>query len=260
MEYLVVCAVALIASGLTLFSGFGLGTLLLPAFALFFPVPVAVAATAVVHLANNLFKVGLVGRDANRSVVMRFGVPGMVAAIGGAALLSSIAAAPAVFDYQLGTSTHEVTAVELAVGSLLVVFALLEIAPAFRGLSFGPRWLPLGGALSGFFGGLTGLQGALRSAFLVRAGLNPAEYIGTGTVCAVLVDVARLLVYGFAAAALATVGQSGSWGLVVAAAAAAFTGAYLGKRLIAKTTMPLVRRIVAAGLVIVGAGMAAGLL
>jgi hypothetical protein len=32
----------------------------MPAFALFLPVPVAVAATAVVHLANNLFKLVLV--------------------------------------------------------------------------------------------------------------------------------------------------------------------------------------------------------
>jgi hypothetical protein len=50
MSYLIICVVAFAVSGLTLFSGFGLGTLLMPAFALFFPV--AVAATAVVHLAN----------------------------------------------------------------------------------------------------------------------------------------------------------------------------------------------------------------
>ena len=52
LPYVVVCATALIVAALTLFSGFGLGTLLMPAFALFFPVTVAVAATAVVHLAN----------------------------------------------------------------------------------------------------------------------------------------------------------------------------------------------------------------
>lgn len=39
MEFLIVCAVALIASGLTFFSGFGLGTILMPVLALFFPVP-----------------------------------------------------------------------------------------------------------------------------------------------------------------------------------------------------------------------------
>jgi len=43
MIYVVVMTVAFIASGLTFFSGFGLGTLLLPAFALFFPAEHAVA-------------------------------------------------------------------------------------------------------------------------------------------------------------------------------------------------------------------------
>ena len=45
MEYTLVAIVALVAAGLTLFSGFGLGTLLLPAFALFFPIEIAVSAT-----------------------------------------------------------------------------------------------------------------------------------------------------------------------------------------------------------------------
>ena len=49
-----VLLVALAASLLSFFSGFGLGTLLLPAFAVVAPLDVAVAATAVVHLANNL--------------------------------------------------------------------------------------------------------------------------------------------------------------------------------------------------------------
>jgi len=73
MDHIVVCLVALFVSALTLFSGFGLGTVLMPAFALFFPVPVAVAAPAVVHLANNFFKVSLVGRKANWSVVVKQG-------------------------------------------------------------------------------------------------------------------------------------------------------------------------------------------
>ncbi|MEK9138207.1 MAG: sulfite exporter TauE/SafE family protein, partial [Bacteroidota bacterium] len=59
MEYLIVCTIALLASGLTLFSGFGLGTLLLPAFILFFPPDVAVGMTAIVHFLNNIFKLVL---------------------------------------------------------------------------------------------------------------------------------------------------------------------------------------------------------
>lgn len=58
MEFLIVCFAALLASGLTLFSGFGLGTLLMPVVALFFPLELAMAMTAMVHLANNLSRLG----------------------------------------------------------------------------------------------------------------------------------------------------------------------------------------------------------
>ena len=46
MELILIPLVALLASVLTFFSGFGLGTLLLPAFAAFFPTSLAVAAIA----------------------------------------------------------------------------------------------------------------------------------------------------------------------------------------------------------------------
>jgi len=61
ISYFSVAIAALFVSGLTLFSGFGLGTLLMPVFALIFPVEVAVLATAVVHGANNILKITLVG-------------------------------------------------------------------------------------------------------------------------------------------------------------------------------------------------------
>lgn len=48
-SYLTVFVVALFASTLALYSGFGLATLLMPVLLFFFPPEVAVAATAVVH-------------------------------------------------------------------------------------------------------------------------------------------------------------------------------------------------------------------
>jgi len=71
--YLIVSLAALLAAGLTMYSGFGLGTLLLPVFALFFPAEVAVVATALVHGANNVFKASLLGRFADRAVVRLVG-------------------------------------------------------------------------------------------------------------------------------------------------------------------------------------------
>ena len=81
LPYLLPSLAAFLAAGLTFFSGFGLGTLLLPVFALFFPLEVAIGLTAVVHLANNLFKLALLGKYANLGVVLRFGIPALLAAL-----------------------------------------------------------------------------------------------------------------------------------------------------------------------------------
>jgi len=260
VEYIVVCVVALVVSALTLFSGFGLGTLLMPAFALFFPVPVAVAATAVVHLANNLFKVALVGRKADWGVVARFAAPGVVTAFLGAALLNVFAGMAPLVSYTVGGRPHEVTAVDLVVGLLIIGFAVLELSPRLSELSFDRKYLPLGGALSGFFGGLSGNQGALRSAFLIRAGLDKEAFIGTGTVAAVMVDFARLLVYGASFYVVRADAVSGTAGLVAAASLSAFAGAFLGTRLIKKVTMRAVQLVVGVMLIVAGVGMASGLL
>ncbi len=261
MDYMVVCLAALLASGLTLFSGFGLGTILTPVFALFFPVQAAVAMTAVVHLANNLFKIALVGRDAHWRTVLRFGLPAALAAIAGAGLLGLFAGIPTITVYELFDRAHEVTAVKAAIGTLIAGFALLELSPRFAALAFPPRWLPLGGLLSGFFGGLSGNQGALRSAFLIKAGLSKEAYVGTGAACTVLVDIVRLTVYGAAFHATGWSMPDGEGGqLVVAATLAAFLGAWLGKRLLAKVTLRAVELLVAAMMVLIGAALIAGLI
>jgi uncharacterized membrane protein YfcA len=261
MDVLVICISALIASGLTLFSGFGLGTILTPAFALFFPVATAIAMTAVVHLANNLFKIGLVGRDANWSVVMRFGLPAALAAIMGAMLLSRVAGMAPWVSYELLGQSHEVTPVKAAIGVVIAAFALLELSPAFARMAFPARWLPVGGLISGFFGGLSGNQGALRSAFLVKAGLSKESYVGTSAVCAVVVDTVRIAVYGFALHSSWANPMDSHAGFTVAAATlSAFLGAFFGKRLLKKVTLRLVELTVASMMVLVGGGLASGLI
>jgi uncharacterized membrane protein YfcA len=257
VAYLVICAVAFLASGLTFFSGFGLGTLLLPVFALFFPIESAIAFTAVVHLLNNLFKLALVGRHADRRVVFRFGLPAIVAAFFGAALLVWLARLEPVHSYSIGSRQFEVTAIKLVVGVLLLTFALMEVVPRFRNLQFPPRYLPLGGLLSGFFGGLTGMQGALRSAFLIRAGLTKEAFIATGVVVACLVDVSRLALYS---RSMFPREVQMNYALVTAAVVAASAGALLGSWYLKKVTMRSIQWIVTVMLVLVALGLVVGLL
>lgn len=257
MEYLVICATALLASALTFFSGFGLGTVLLPAFALFFPIEQAVALTAVVHFLNGVFKLALVGRHADWNVVPRFGGPAVLASFAGAWVLLWLAGIAPVFSYSAFGRVIAVSPVQMVVGLVLLAFAAMEVVPQLRKLSFGAALMPLGGLLSGFFGGLSGMQGALRSAFLSRAGLSKEAFIGSGVVIATLIDVTRLGVY---ATSLRSAGPSLDYGLLAAATLAAFAGAVLGNRYLQRMSMPGIQRLVAAMLVAVALGLMAGIL
>ena len=148
MELVLIGAAALLASTLTLFSGFGLGTMMTPVFALFFPLPLAIAATAVVHLASNLFKVGLLARNADARVVALFGLPAALAALAGASVLGAVDRLPVLDHYVLAGRAYEITAIKALIGALIVVFAVLELSPRFAALAFPPRWLLLGRVLS----------------------------------------------------------------------------------------------------------------
>ncbi|HLD65322.1 MAG TPA: sulfite exporter TauE/SafE family protein [Pseudomonas sp.] len=260
MELVLIGVAALLASGLTLFSGFGLGTLLMPVFALFFPLPLAIAATAVVHFANNIFKFGLMAQQANWPVIARFSVPGAIMAILGAASLTFFDRLPPLLHYTIAGTDFEATAVKAVIGSLIALFALLELSPRFQALAFPPRWLPVGGAISGFFGGLSGNQGALRSAFLLKAGLSKEAFVATGVVSAVIVDAVRLMVYGTTMLA-GQFSQAQTLALPVAVGTiCAFIGAFVGRRILQKITLRRVQFIVAIAMLGIGTGLAIGLL
>jgi uncharacterized protein len=266
MEFVIIPVVSALVAALTLVSGFGLGTLLMPAFAIFFPLEIAIAATGVVHLTSNIFKLVLVGRWASRDVVVRFGVPAILAAFVGAALMTLMADAPPLHRYRLGHIEAEITWLRLVIAVLLASFAALELWPRFHELAFPRRALPVGGVLSGFFGGVSGMQGALRAPFLLRAGLSREEYIGTANVISTIVDVARLLVYfvGFTWLAQQREYEAlGDWRtlwLVIAACIAGFLGSFVGARVVKKVTLRSIRNLVAGLLMVTAAALAAGII
>ena len=247
----------MLAAGLTLYSGFGLGTLLLPAFSLFFPVQTAVAATAVVHGANNLFKLIVVGIGADRLVVIKFGLPAILAAFVGAASLSYFTQFDALTSYSIGSRTAEVTPLKLALGLMMILFALFELVPKLRGLRFDRKYLSVGGVLSGFFGGFSGHQGALRSAFLTKVGLSSESFIATNAVIGFLVDLTRLATYAtlFLSSGERGISQS-HWPLVLTGVVAAITGILIGKRFLHSVTMSAIQ--IMTGVLLLGIGLALG--
>jgi len=254
MEFILIGLVALFASTLTFFSGFGLGTMLLPAFALFFSLEYAIALTGIVHLLNNLFKTGLVGSYINFKTLIVFGTPAIIGAYFGSTLLLSMTELDSAYSYTLFENTTQVSWTQVVVGVLLIIFAFLDKKTLSKRMKV-PSWvLPIGGSISGFFGGLSGHQGALRTAFLAQLKLSKESFIATGIAIACLVDFTRIPMY------FSNVEQVKElpYLIMLTAVMCASIGAVLGKRFLKKISLEAVHNIIALLITVTGISMLLG--
>ncbi|MDD2906482.1 MAG: sulfite exporter TauE/SafE family protein [Sulfurimonas sp.] len=256
MELYIIAFAAFVASLLTFFSGFGLGTLLMPIVAIFFPPAIAIAITAVVHFANNILKFFLVAKNADAKVLLYFGVPAVIFAFLGAYLLGFLSAIEVLYEYMLFDKSFVVTPIKFVIGVLILFFVLIELLPYFSKMSVNKKWLPLGGILSGFFGGLSGNQGAFRSMFLLKAGLNKESFIATGVVLAVMVDSARMFIYKESFLQSSDI----EWQMVVVATIAAFLGTIVGNKLLKKVSIEFIRALVSILLTIISLSLVSGVI
>ncbi len=257
MDMIVLILLALGGAFLSFFSGFGLGTLLLPGFLLFFEPPIAIAATAIVHMANNLFKLFLVGRYADWSIIKAFGFTSVIGALLGAGVLSIITTPVVVLTYNIGESQMVVTLLNFLVGVTIMVFAGLELSLEKRPFSWSKKSLVFGGLISGFFGGMTGHQGALRSAFLMKAGLSKEAFMGSRVVLAILVDLTRIATYF---AAIKAVGVGLVDAKLIGACLAAFLGAFIGNKVMQKKQWDWINRFIRISLVLFGMLLISGVI
>jgi uncharacterized membrane protein YfcA len=272
LSYLIICASAFLASGLTLFTGFGLGTLLMPVFAIFFPVNIAISLTALVHLTNNLFKLSIFGRHAHWKTVIYFGIPAFLASLLGAACLVWFSGLNPIVRYKIFGKEFEILPINIVMSILMIIFAMLELVPKLQGnlfrrsspqVSHGPlglrqnKYLAIGGVLSGFFGGLSGHQGAFRSAFLIKMGLSKECFIGTGVVIACFVDIVRIFVYG-RHLILTHILENGT--LLLCATLSALVGISVGSLWLKKITIKNLQILVAFLLFIIAIVLGTGLL
>lgn len=251
---ILVCVISLFASFLTFFSGFGLGTLLTPFFYIVFKdAALAIAATAVVHLFNNLFKFALLRKSIDLGIALRFGLPAIAGAFIGAFLLKNLAD-QVLHTYQIGGKEFQITAINLALAVPLTFFSVIEIVPAIN-LNFKKSFLPVGGIISGFFGGLSGHQGALRTAFLIKYNLPKEVFIATGVVIATMIDIPRIFVYYSK-----IVGDDflDNYVLIGLCILSAFIGAIIGKLLLKKITLEKVHLIVGVVMIIFSLALGAG--
>ena len=256
MEYVFILLIATLGSGLSFFSGFGFGTMLLPVMALFFDLQTAVFATAIVHFLNNVFKLTLVGKYAHWKTVIQFGIPSAVGAFLGAEALNYLAHLQQPLHVEFWIIETNTTFLGVTMGLVLILLAAMEYSNALVRVNKAPRILWLGGVFSGFFGGLSGQQGAIRSAFLMNHFEDKQVFIGTRAALAFIVDAVRIFTY---AASFQLFLHHEIYLPMAVALIGGMSGALIGNKFLKKTSIEWIRKSVMVFLFVMGTLMIAGL-
>lgn len=223
----------LLAAALTVPAGFGLATMVTPVMLVLLPEPhLAIATVAVIHAAHNGWKLVLLKNNVDFTAVKRYGWAMILGALIGAFLSTSINPKPLL----------------IVVGVALIVLPILSITErwtTYRLPEAEDRW---GGFGSGFMGGLTGHQGALRAMFLQRRLPDKTAYAATAALLALIVDLSRLPVYLISDGA----GLVEYLPLVAGSVFSAIAGVHLGKRWLQKWKKSRITTMITVGIVLSG--------
>ena len=233
---LVTIAVAAFAAGaVAAVAGFGIGSILTPLLALQLGPRLAIAAVSIPHFAATALRFVMLRQAVDWKVLRVFGIASAAGGLAGALLHS-----------QAGSQTLRIVfamLLLLAAGSELFGLASRVRLPAVGALA--------AGGVSGFFGGLVGNQGGIRSAAMLSLPLGRDAFVATATATGLIVDAARMPVY-FATSSSALLA---AWPIVVIATGGALAGTVAGRALLGGIPERIFRRIVAVLLVLLAGFM-----
>lgn len=215
----------------------------------------AVAAVAPVHLFHSLGKLLLLRSHVDRPVLVQFGVPALAAAAVGAWGFARLTDWPELGTWSLLGRTFALCPLKLVIGLSLAGFSGWELCGTGGGIRGVPLWA--GGLASGFLGGLTGHQGAIRSAFFLGKDLPKERFIATGAAVACVVDFTRLAVY---VPTFRLLGESIPWAVMGAGFAGAAIGLGIGRYGLRRISGGGFRRVVGGGLLVFGILLAGGVI
>jgi uncharacterized protein len=230
-----VLLVSIVAGGVAGISGFGIGSLLTPLLAVRYGTKLAVAMVSVPHLVGTAARFISLRKQLDRRIFVHFGLMSAAGGLAGA-LLNAHAGSPA-----LG----------IVFGCLLIFAGISGLTGFVDRMHFGRRTAWLAGALSGFFGGLVGNQGGIRSAALLGFDIRKEALVATATAIALAVDAARMPVY------LAVEGRGilKAWPLLAIAIAGVLLGTLWGVGLLRKIEERTFRRVLFALILLLGVYM-----
>ncbi len=240
LQLVVLVSISLFTSVVTLFTGFGVGTIMMPVMALFFDIKVAILLAAFVHLFNNLSRIVLYHRYMRWEIIRRFG---LVSILG--AFIGSFA--------QIYVDSGWL---KNGVGLFLALFAVLSLQPGSINWKLPAIIDVAGGFLSGLIGGLIGNQGAIRSLYLLNYKLQKQELIVSAALIAVVIDLTRIPVYAYANFQYLTDNLL----LLAIVILASITGTLIGSRILPQVSSELFKRIILVAVLVLGLLMMLGLI
>lgn len=231
-------AAALFAGVVVAVLGFGIDSILTPLVAWQAgATKPAIVVTSVPHFAGNALRFWMLRRSLDRRVFQSFGLMSAAGGLAGA-LLHTIAP---------GLGLKLLFAALLVAAGIVGVCGLSERV-RFRGTA---AWVA--GAASGLLGGLTGEQGAMRSAAMLGLGISKESFVATATATALAVDAARIPIYAAAEGRY----FADAWPAAVVATAGVLAGILWGRRLFDRIPQTVFSRLVSAALLALGLGLAA---
>lgn len=239
-QYLVLIPVTIATSLITLFTGFGVGTIMMPIMAMFFDVKVAIFLAAIVHFFNNMSRIALYRSEINWGIIKRFGIVSIIGAF-----IGSFA------QIYLDSSWLKV-----GLGAFLMIYSLLQLIPNKIKITLSANVDVIGGFLSGLIGGLIGNQGAIRSLYLLSYGMDKKELIVSSAVIAVIIDSTRIPIYAYSNYAY----MQENMMLLMAVVAASIFGTVLGSKMLPKVSYELFKKIILVGVLILGILMMQGII
>jgi hypothetical protein len=204
--------VAIVAGAIAAMSGFGIGSLLTPVLAVRYGTKLAVAIVSVPHLVGTVSRFIGLRHHVDRGVFLNFGILSAAGGLAGA-LLNSRATSPAL---------------TIVFGCLLLFASISGLTGMVDRMHFGRKTAWLAGALSGFWGGLVGNQGGIRSAALLGFDIRKEAMVATATAVALMVDGARMPVY----LAVEMKGIFSAWPILIATCIGVLLGTFWGVRLL----------------------------
>jgi uncharacterized membrane protein YfcA len=225
---------ALISEIIGTIGGFGSSVFFVPVAEFFFDFKTVLMLTAIFHDFSNTSKLILFRKHIDYKLLLLFGIPSTVFVILGAYMSS-------ILHYKYN---------ELILGVFLIAFSVfIFLKPSFRLSASKPSSI-IGGSTAGFLAGLIGTGGAIRGMSLAAFNLEKNIFIATSGAIDFFVDISRTVVYfrnGYY--------QPGHLLYLPFLLIVAFTGSWIGKKLLVKISQENFRKIVLALLFLIGLTM-----